>query len=149
MCEWGKVAAGAQRAVLGHDRHDACVDKAHQRLCHLRSRSRGSEGERACTQEHHGPHHLGFDRRAHPGGVGADQRLLQGDPPIGGNRGVGQGAEAGGDPVGRLALGQRFDDAAGGGHARQCCIAESDLFTAAGHRDDIGNGDARAIQFHG
>ena len=89
MSERRKVAAGPQRAVLWYHGNQARIDQAHQRLRHLRSRPRDAEGERAGPQEHHGPHHLGLDRRSHPGGMGPDQRLLQGSATISGNGGVG------------------------------------------------------------
>ena len=79
----------------------------------------------------------------------ADQRLLQGDPTVGGNGGVGQGAEAGGDPVGRLAFGQRFDDAACRSHAGAGLGTEFDALAVPGDRDDIGDGDAWPAKFHG
>ena len=58
--------------------------------------------QRAGAQEHHRPHHLALDRRAHAGGVRAHQRPLQLGPAVGRDPRLRERAEAGRDPVGGL-----------------------------------------------
>ena len=66
--------------------------------------------ERARPQQHHRPHDLGLDRRAHAGRVRAHQRALELLAPLGRDRDVGERAEAGRDAVGGLvAVGEPRD----------------------------------------
>ena len=76
----GRAARGrrcAERAVLGHERRDAGVEQREDRLGDHRPGARAAHRERAGPQQHHRPHDLALDRRAHAGGVRAHQRALQ------------------------------------------------------------------------
>ena len=56
-------------------------------------------GQGGGPQQHHGPDGFRFNLVAHGGGVGADQTDLQGGALVRGDVAVGQGAEAGRQPV--------------------------------------------------
>ena len=73
----GEVAAGAERAVLADDRRDPAVEQRDDRVGDLDPGPGEAHRQTAGPQEHHRPHHLALDLRAHPGGVRPDQRDLQ------------------------------------------------------------------------
>ena len=147
--ERGEIAAGAEGPVLGHDRRDAGVEHVDHRLGDDRPGAAEAERQRAGAQQHHRPHHLLLDRRAHPGGVGADERGLQRTAALGRDGDGGQRAEPGGDAVARLTLGQPFDDRPGRGHPCHCRVGQRDLLVAAGDGDDVGDGHAGPVEAHG
>ncbi len=76
-CERGEIAAGAERAVLAHDRRDAGVEHREHRLGDDRAGAGEAHRQAAGPQQHHRPHDLPLDLGAHAGGVRADQRRLQ------------------------------------------------------------------------
>ena len=100
----GEVAAGAERAVLAHDRRDAGVEQGEHRLDDDRAGAREAHRQAAGAQQDHRPHDLALDLRAHPGGVRADERRLQLGRALGRDHRVGQRAEPGRHAVHRLGL---------------------------------------------
>ena len=70
----GEVAAGTERAVLADDRRDPGVEQRDDRLDDLGPGPGEAHRQAAGAQEHHRPHDLALDLRAHAGGVRADQR---------------------------------------------------------------------------
>ena len=108
-----------QRAVLGDDRVDAGLEHRQHRLGEHGPRARAAHRERTGTKEEHRPHHLALDRRAHAGGVRADQRALQLDAAIGGDRRLRERSEPGRHAVGGLlGVGEARDDRGGLLHRR-------------------------------
>ena len=96
---------------------DAGVEQGQQPLDDLRAHARAAHGQGAGPQQHHGPHHLALDRRAHAGGVRADERALQLGASLAGRCRVGQRAEPGGDAVDRLVGGEEpLDERRAGRH---------------------------------
>ena len=94
--------------------------------------------ERARAQQHHRPHHLGLDRRAHAGGVRAHERALQLLAALDRDRDVGERAEAGRDAVGRLlAAGQPLDHRRARLHRAPRLGRERHRRAVAGHGDDV------------
>ena len=98
----GEVAAGPERAVLGHHRVEPRRQQRQHRVGHHRPRSGAAHGQGAGAQEDHRAHHLPLHRRPHAGGVRADQRALQLLAALRRDPGAGERAEAGRDPVDRL-----------------------------------------------
>ena len=74
--ERGEIAAGSERPMLGHDRCEARVQQPGDRLGDDRPRAGQPRRERARAQEHHRSHDLALHRRAHAGGVRAQERAL-------------------------------------------------------------------------
>ena len=99
-----QVTGRAERAVLRHPRRDVVVEQVHQGLRDQRADPGTAQRQRPDPQQHHRPDHLAGHRRADPGGVRADQRVLQLGPPLRRDERVGQRAEAGGHPVHRAAV---------------------------------------------
>ena len=147
--ERSEVAAGAERAVLGHDRRDAGVEDVDHRLGDERPGAAVAERERSRPQQHHRPNHFVFDRVAHAGGVGTDECDLKCTSTLGWDRDGGERAEAGGDAVLGCALGELFDDRSGCRHALDRCGCEFDAFGSAGDGDDVADGDAGSVEVDG
>ena len=103
-----------------------------------------AQGERADPQQHHRPDHLARHRRADPGGVRADQRVLQLGPPLRGDERVGERAEPGGDAVDRAAATlDAVHDGPAGRHRVDGGRGEDDRARAAGDREHVVGGDRR------
>ena len=114
-----EVAGGAQRAARGHPRDEVGVEhRGHEtrRLPGAHARVAARHGVEA--DGHGGAHDLARERRAHADGVTAHQVLLQLVDLVDRDVRGGQLAEAGGDAVGDLLLGDDArDDVVG---ARRC-----------------------------
>jgi hypothetical protein len=138
-----QVAGRAQRAVFRHPRRDVRVQQVGDALGEHRAYPGVAEGQRAQPQQQHGPHHFAGHRRADPGGVRADQRVLQLGPPFGGDERVGERAEAGGHAVHRAAGGlDGVDYRAAAGHRGDGGFGYLHPGGVAGNGEDVGGGDA-------
>ncbi len=98
-----QVAGRAERSVLGYPWGDVVVEQVHKALGDQRAYAGPAQRQRPDPQQHHRPDHLARHRRADPGGVRADQRVLQFGPALGRDEGAGERAETGGDAVDRAA----------------------------------------------
>ena len=78
------------------------VEQRADRVRDLGPSARAAHRERTRAQEHHRSHDLALHGRAHPGRVRDDQRPLQLEPALAGDRDRGERAEAGRHPVDRL-----------------------------------------------
>ena len=72
-----QVAAGADRALLRHHRHDARVEHRGQRLQRAHADTRMTAHQRVDADHQHRAHHVLGERLAHAHGVGDDQVVLQ------------------------------------------------------------------------
>ena len=97
--EGGQVAAAPERAVLTNDGDDAMVEERDQAGNQVRPNAGETFGQGGGPDEDHGPHHLGFDLGPDRGGVRSHQPDLEGRPGLGLDVTVGQGTEAGRQPV--------------------------------------------------
>ncbi len=148
--EGRQVTGGAQRAVFRDPRGDAVIEQVDQALREHRPHPGAAHRERAHPQQHHRPHHLAGHRRADPGGVRADQRVLQLGAAFRFDRRVGERAEAGRHAVDGPAGG--FDavhDGAAGGHRLDGGGGELDLGILACDGEDVGGLDPGGLNDHG
>ena len=74
--ERGEVATRPERAVLRDRRGDAALSRSTSRSTTTGRTPGVPHRQRARPQQHHRPHDLVLDGRAHPGGVGAEQGAL-------------------------------------------------------------------------
>ncbi len=136
--ERGEVAGAAERAVLRHYRRDAGREQPGEQLGGLAADAGVAGGEGREPEQHQAAHDLALDRRAGAGGVRAHQRPLQLRAHLGGDVAGGEGAEAGGDPVGRRrARGELLDDGARPVDGREGLGAQGHWGAAASDRDDV------------
>ena len=135
--EWGEVATRAERPVLRNGRGDPGVEQVDDALDDDGADSRVTQRQRPGPQQHHRPDHLVLDRRAHPGGVRADQRALQLLAALGGDHRGGERPEPGGHAVDGLGgTGVGGDEPGAGFERRPRLRADGDLAVAAGDLDD-------------
>ncbi len=146
MRERREVTTAAERTVLGHPRRDARREKIEQPVGEQRSGAAASHREGARSQQHHRPHDLGLDWVTHAGSVRSDQRRLQPGPARGLDVHVGERAESSRHAVdGLTGRGQRFDDVARGLHRRSGPLPQHRPRTIAGHRNDVVDRKAVAV----
>ena len=138
----GEVTGAAQRPVLVDDRDDP--GGQHRRVgARGRQPHPGPPGrQRGQPQQHHRPHHLGLHLRAGPGGVRADQRLLQLRPQFPRDVPGGQRPEPGGHAVVRGRVpGERVDHRPAGGDRRLGLRRQGHHRALPGDRDDLCRAD--------
>src|SRR5207248_2530584 len=100
--QWGQVTGGTERAVLGYPRGDVVVEQVHQGLGDERAYPGVAQRQRPYPQQQHRADDLPGHRRADPGRVGTDERVLELGAPFGRDERTGERAEPGGDAVDRL-----------------------------------------------
>ena len=133
-----EITRAAQRSVLVNHRGHAPIEEPGQRQRGRRPDARPSGGQGRQPQRHHRPHDLAFDRRAGPGRVRADQRLLQHRALRGRDRAGRERAEAGRDAVVRFGVRrQRLDDRAAGRDRIKRRRREGHARLAPGHRHQL------------
>ena len=145
--QWRQVTRSANRALLGHLGVDAQAQEIEQPLDDLGPAAALAAGERVGAQQQHRPHRRAVMGGAHARRVADEQVLLQ---PLGvGGRDAlaGEMAEAGGDPVDRLAGAHEFlDRRAAGRHPLTGAGMESCRRTIARHAGDVLEGQLAAGQ---
>ena len=144
-----EVAGGADRALRGHDRMDACVDEREQPLDHDRAHARETAREARGLQHHDQPHGRVGERRADAGRVRAHEVELQRGELVVGDARLRQLAEAGVDAVERFAGGE---SRAHGGKRRfdrsPPAFGERDGVGAARDAPELRERDAARLQRH-
>jgi hypothetical protein len=146
----GQVAGGAEGAVLRHPRRDVGVQQVHEGRRDQRTDAAVAQRERAHPQEHHRADDLARHRRAHPGRVRADQRVLELGTPGRCDERVGERPETGRDAVhGPAGLLDPLDDVPRADHGIHSGFGERDPGVAAGDGGDVGGRDAGGLDDDG
>jgi len=114
MRERREIPRGADRTLGRDQRDDALIQQREQGVHHRDTHARGAARERQRLQHHHQPHDVGGQRRAHPGGMAAQQVQLELREPLGRDSRGCQLPKAGVDPVERHALGEACGECRGG-----------------------------------
>ena len=144
-----QVPGGAERPVLRHPRHEIVIEQAEQPFGHLGAHPGATHRQRPGPQQQHRPHHLAGHRRPHPGGVRAQQGVLELRPSLGRHHGGGQRPEAGGDAVDRPLLPlDRLDHRPAVPHRRHRLRGQPHLGPVAGHGHHIGRRQPAGSQDH-
>ena len=94
MGEWGEIAAGSKRAVLGDNWRDAGVEDVDHCLRDEWAGAAVAERECARPEKHHGAHHFVFDRVTHARSVRPDEGDLESSAAVGWDGDGGECAEA-------------------------------------------------------
>ena len=150
MGEWRQVAGAAQRSVLAHDRHDACVQHVRVRLCDDGTHAGPACTQRGQTQEHERADDFFLDLRSGARGVRAHERQLQLGSHLLRDVATRQRAESSRDAVDRRGILGEFLDAL----TRRLDFSNrlgSDFYlrAVAGDGDDLVDGQCADADGHG
>ncbi len=115
MRQRGQIARRADAALARDERHRVGVEQALQRFDDQWPDARKAAPEAEQFQQYHEPRDVARQRFAEAGAVAEDEVGLELRQPIVGDAGVGEQAEAGVDPVHRLAARNDAIDRRGGG----------------------------------
>src|SRR6267378_3962102 len=117
MGEGSEVAARSDRSLLGNDGQDVALDEGDEEVERGFADAAIAAREHVGPQDHQRPRRFRRKRRADARGVGEDEVALQALQVGTGDRDLGEGPEAGVDPVGRnLALRDAVDELARGAY---------------------------------
>jgi hypothetical protein len=147
--QWGKVAGCPHGPAAGHHRQDAVLETSHQPLDHHGTDAGVTAGQRRGEQQEHRASLLGPERVADSGRVRQDEIPLKGPTGLGGNCGVFELPDAGGDAVDHFAGPiEPFEGGTASLEPVHNLGAEPHGRGAAGHRDHVGHRECAAQSDH-